>query len=268
MLSSVMIVKGILEKMRTSPESPVNYYLEMAGESVHMNPLLGKKISLRLSGRIVCIGCGKDTDKSYSQGYCGKCFKTLAACDQCVMAPELCHYAKGTCREPAWGESHCMQPHTVYLAYSSGIKVGITRSGQRETRWMDQGASEALALGTVPTRRDAGFVEAALREYVSDRTQWREMLTDKGPSGELPEYRDILLPKIPSDIPFQEERGELQQFTYPVQAYPVKVTSIDLEAGGEIESVLIGIKGQYLIFESGVVNVRKYTGYEAELKFA
>ncbi|MGD8525181.1 MAG: DUF2797 domain-containing protein, partial [Thioalkalispiraceae bacterium] len=156
---------GNINKMLTSLESPVEYQLPIGEQRVSMNKLLGSSISLRYEGEINCIACGRKTSKSFNQGYCYPCFKSLARCDTCIIKPELCHYFKGTCREPEWGEQHCMQDHFVYLANSSGIKVGITRGSQVPTRWMDQGASQALPIFRVKNRLISGQLEVILKNH-------------------------------------------------------------------------------------------------------
>ena len=137
---------GCLEKMAVDLADPVVYRLRVGEARVDLNPLLGQSLALRYSGRIQCVHCGNKTNKSFSQGYCYPCFIKLAQCDMCIVKPETCHYAAGTCREPDWGKQFCFQPHVVYLANSSGIKVGITRRSQIPTRWIDQGAVQALPV--------------------------------------------------------------------------------------------------------------------------
>lgn len=127
-------VTGSLRKMRSALAETVAYALPVGDCDVPLNALLGRRITLQYLGQIHCVHCGRRTNKSFSQGYCYPCFQKLAACDSCIVSPEKCHYAAGTCREPAWGEQHCLQPHVVYLANSSGLKVGITRGTQVPTR--------------------------------------------------------------------------------------------------------------------------------------
>ena len=150
------VIEGAIEKMQTKLGETVQYALPVGADRVLMNPHLGLTITLEFLGEIRCIACGRKINKSFNQGYCFPCVRSLACCDMCVVKPETCHYDKGTCREPGWGETHCLVPHTVYLANSSGVKVGITREPQQRTRWMDQGASQALPILTVMTRLDAG----------------------------------------------------------------------------------------------------------------
>ena len=179
-------VEGTLRKMRTRAGPCVEYVLPVGDVLIDLNLLLGQTVRLDFGGRIFCVACGRQTNRSFNRGYCYPCFQGLAQCDLCIVKPELCHYDRGTCREPAWGETHCMQPHYVYLANSSGVKVGITRRTQIPTRWMDQGATQALLIAYVPSRHRAGLVEVLLKRHVSDRTDWRRML--KG----VPEPADLV----------------------------------------------------------------------------
>ncbi|WP_153944945.1 DUF2797 domain-containing protein, partial [Acinetobacter baumannii] len=70
---------------------------------------------------------------------------------------------------------HCMIPHYVYLALSSGVKVGLTRKNNEKKRWVDQGAVRAIPIAEVPTRKMAGELEVYLTQYVADKTDWRKM---------------------------------------------------------------------------------------------
>ena len=143
---TAMKILGQIQKLIARHDDPVRYTLPVGDRQVPLNPLFGKRVGLRATGRITCINCGRNSNKSFSQGYCYQCFQKLAQCDSCIIAPERCHYDAGTCREPLWGEHFCMQDHIVYFANSSGLKVGITRSSQLPTRWLDQGATQGLAV--------------------------------------------------------------------------------------------------------------------------
>ncbi|MGR9101083.1 MAG: DUF2797 domain-containing protein, partial [Gammaproteobacteria bacterium] len=217
--------------------------------------------------------CGRKIKKSFNQGYCYPCFTTLAQCDICIVKPEQCHYHKGTCREPEWGESHCMQQHFVYLATSSGVKVGITRHTQIPTRWIDQGAVEALPILKVASRYISGLAEIAIARHVNDKTGWQRMLKNHVDVIDLTAKRDELFEICRDELKEIEDRfgeGGLTRLpdekpvkiVYPVLKYPDKVKSFNLDKTPLIEGVLLGIKGQYLIFDSGVINIRKYAGYE------
>lgn len=268
-------VHGNLRKMITTADTPVTYCLPIGATELPLNDLLGQTLRLEYSGEIACIACGQRTKKSFNQGYCYRCFTTLAQCDMCIVKPELCHFAKGTCREPEWALSHCMQPHYVYLANSSGLKVGITRASQVPTRWMDQGASQALLCLRVPSRYHAGLLEVALKRFVTDRTDWRKMLTSDPDPHDLIAQRDELLGRCEdtlSQLNAGEEspvthlpEEESRTFAYPILQYPKKVSSFNLDKTGLIEGQLLGIKGQYLILDRGVLNIRKFAGYHVAL---
>jgi len=269
-------VLGCLDKMTTKLENPVVYRLPVGETELDLNPLLGQKLELRYSGQIFCVHCHKKTAKSFNQGYCYPCFIRLAQCDMCILKPETCHYAAGTCREPEWGEAFCFQPHVVYLANSSGIKVGITRKTQIPTRWIDQGAVQALPIFEVPSRQISGLVEVALAEYVSDKTSWQQMLKNNVQTLELPALRDELLAKCADRLEAIRQRFGADAITYladaatleihyPVRQYPGKVKSFNLDNNPSVAGLLQGIKGQYLLLDSGVINIRKFAGYEVEV---
>ncbi len=258
----------ILKKMVTELAEPVQYKLVSSDSKMELNPLLGKQLQLRFTGKIICLHCQKTIKKSYSQGYCFPCSLKLAECDMCILKPETCHYDQGTCREPKWGEEHCLKPHYVYLANSSGLKVGITRRTQVPYRWIDQGASAALPLVEVKNRLLSGKVEVLLKNHVADKTDWRKMLKGEPESVDLLVVKKELLEKIKNElIQFEATILDLpiQFLSYPVIEYPQKVTSLNLEKTPQINSTLMGIKGQYLIFKDGVFNVRNHTGYEVEI---
>lgn len=260
--------------MAVSLAAPVVQYSFRLGDTlVPVNPLIGKPLRLHYLGAIHCSHCGKRTKSSYSQGYCYPCMTKLAQCDMCIMAPERCHYDAGTCRDPSWGEQFCMTDHVVYLANSSGIKVGITRATQLPTRWLDQGASQALPILRVATRQQSGLVEDLLRSQVPDRTNWRALLKGDAALLDLPALRDQVLEACAEGLGQLQARFGLQaiqpltdaevvHMTYPVQAYPTKVVSFNLDKTPIVEGTLLGIKGQYLIFDTGVINIRKYTAYQ------
>ncbi len=250
--------------MHTKAGPQVEYALPLGDARISLNPLLGKPVRFAFTGRIFCIHCGKATKTSFSQGYCFRCMQTLAQCDMCILKPELCHHHLGSCREPEWGASHCMIDHTVYLANSSGIKVGITRSHQMPTRWMDQGAVQALPIVRVRNRLESGLVEVALAKVLPDKTNWRLMLQGKTEVLDLKAKRDEVFAGLAGDLPGLRLAEEEHRFDYPVLAYPTKLTSLNLDKQPQVTGELLGIKGQYLILSSGVINMRKYGGYELE----
>ncbi len=258
------MLRGTIRKMIAEPTEPVSYHLPIGEGRLPVNPLLGSPVRFRHTGRIFCVHCGKSTPKSFSQGYCFACMQNLAQCDMCIVRPETCHFHLGTCREPAWGEAHCFIEHTVYLANSSGLKVGITRAHQMKTRWMDQGAVQALPIVRVKTRLDSGLVESALAKVVPDKTNWRALLKGDADRIDLKARRDALFASWAADLPGEKLYEEEIRLVYPVRRYPAKVASFNLDKEPEVKGELLGVKGQYLIFDTGVINMRKYAGYELE----
>lgn len=269
------MIAGQIKKMCATLGSPVEYTLPVNNELVGLNQYLGQHIKLSYLGNIQCSHCGKRTKKSYSQGFCYVCMTKLAQCDLCIMKPETCHYHLGTCREPEWGESHCFQDHYVYLANSSGLKVGITRHTQVPTRWIDQGATQALPVFKVKTRLQSGEIEMALKKYVADKTDWRKMLKGQSEAKDLLFERDRLLQEAQLEINqviAANDDGQIQllsdakvvEIDYPVLEYPVKVSSLNFDKTPVIEGRLLGIKGQYLILDVGVLNIRKFTSYNIQ----
>lgn len=266
---------GTLRKMRAEKNEPVSYFLPLGDFSVPLAPFLGNTLHFRHTGGIFCTACGRKTSKSYNQGYCFVCFRKLAACDMCILKPETCHYAEGTCREPEWGDSHCNIPHIVYLANSSGIKVGITRESQVPVRWMDQGASQALPIFRVATRYQSGLVEVTLAQHIADKTNWQALLKGDSAPVDLKAARDDLFAHCAPEFAALDQRfpGQIQPlpdaaeqvFRYPVLQYPQKIRSFNLDQEPDVAGTLLGIKGQYLLFDTGVINIRKFTAYQVEL---
>ena len=269
---------GILRKMKARLDTPVDYALRAGETDVPLNGLLGKSMKLQYTGTINCVHCGRKTNKSFNQGYCFPCFQTLAQCDSCIIHPEKCHFDQGTCREPAWGERFCMQDHIVYLANSSGLKVGITRATQVPTRWIDQGATQALAVLRVRSRLQSGTLEVMFKQHVADKTNWRDMLKGAAEKLDMASERDRLVNECRAEIEELEQRFgffaisilngiDPVEITYPVQEYPDKIASFNFDKEATVEGVLQGIKGQYLIFDSGVINLRRFSGYEVAVSF-
>ncbi len=270
---------GQLTKMAVTlpADNRAQYAMRLGDEKMPMNELLGQTLTLRYQGEIHCLNCQRLTKKSFSGGFCFPCSQRLAQCDMCFIKPELCHFEQGTCREPDWGQAVCMQDHIVYLANSSGLKVGITRFNQVPTRWVDQGATQALPIFRVRSRYQSGLVEVMFKNHVSDRTDWRKMLKGEAEPIDLAAERDRLLNECISEIESLQQQfddnsiailpGEQeQQIIYPVSAYPTKVSSFNFDKTPEVSGVLNGIKGQYLIFDKGVINMRKFSGYEVEME--
>lgn len=288
-----MELQGICHKMRAGLQNEsltqqhthhanVVYKFILDQAEIELPFQLGQEIELEWTGKIYCTSCGNKTTKSFSQGHCFKCFKTKASCDMCIMKPETCHYHLGTCREEQFAQDVCFQPHIVYLANSSALKVGITRLGQMPTRWLDQGATQALPIMKVGSRRLSGQLEIMFGTQVADKTDWRKLLKGEAEPLNLIEVRDELLnafePQIElirdefsMSLDFNENVEILEhelprEFIYPINAYPEKIKSHNLDKTPIIAGKLQGIKGQYLILDTGVINIRKYTGYELKIR--
>lgn len=260
---------GTLSKMETTLGEKVSYGLVLSEVHFDLTPFVGRELKLSYSGKIFCSNCGKQTKKSYAEGVCYPCTMKLASCDLCILKPETCHYDKGTCREPKWGEENCFKPHIIYLANSSGLKVGITRKTNVPYRWMDQGASEALPIMEVENRFISGQIEVLFKKHIADKTDWRKMLKGEPESLNLVDWKERLIGELREDLQYFEFNlldEPVLKINYPVLQYPEKVSSFNLDKTPEIQGRLLGIKGQYLIFDSGVLNVRSHSGYEITLE--
>lgn len=266
-------ISGGLNKLRAELVDPIDYFLPVGEQEIALNALLGHSLQIEYSGKIFCVNCGRKTNKSFNQGFCYPCFKKLARCDSCIVSPEKCHYHLDSCREPQWGEEHCMIPHVVYLANSSGSKVGITRGTQIPTRWIDQGAVQALPIIGVQTRYQSGLVEVALKQHIADKTNWRAMLKGSPEPIDLLARKHELLAASQAELQALQDQFGLQaiqvledqppqDIAYPVISYPEKVTALNFDKTPLVSGTLLGIKGQYLLFDSGVLNIRKFTAYD------
>ncbi|MCT7940348.1 DUF2797 domain-containing protein [Shewanella holmiensis] len=268
---------GTLSKLKTTLNdvNEVQYQLPVGDALVALNPLIGKSLTLTHTGNIFCCNCGKKTKKSYSQGHCYVCMQKLASCDMCIMKPETCHFDQGTCREPEWAKSHCFVPHYVYLSNTSGIKVGITRHSQIPTRWIDQGATQGLPIFKVATRKLSGLIEIELAKFINDKTHWQAMLKGHNDDVDLVSQAATLIPLIEQklqqiaaqydDVVIERLDSNIQAIQYPIEQFPVKVKSHNFDKVAEVSGILQGIKGQYLLFDTGVINIRKFGSYEVEV---
>jgi hypothetical protein len=264
-----MTEKGNIHKMKVELTSTVQYFMNLEGASVIMNDLVGANIKLSFNNRINCVNCGKQTPKSFAQGFCYPCFAKSAENSDCILRPELCRGHLGEGRDAIWEQENHVQPHYVYLAQSSSTKVGVTRSTQVPTRWIDQGATLATIIAETPNRYLAGCIEVALKDLFTDKTDWRKMLRGPAEHLNLTDLKEKLFKEVSEEIKmyqFSLLTEPESTFTYPVTLYPEKVSSIGLDKTPIIESKLLGIKGQYLIFEAGVFNVRSHTGYEITIE--
>ena len=255
--------------MKTHLDDEVIYHLELS-DLILMNELLGQELKLRWNGQIFCSSCGKITKRSFGDGFCYSCFTTKPEAAECIIRPELCRAHLGEGRDPEWEIRNHNVPHVVYLAASDIVKVGITRGEQVPTRWIDQGASAAVRLAETPNRYEAGVIEVALKSFFSDKTNWQRMLKNEVDENiDLVEEKWNLHDQLPSDLTtYFSENDEVTEISYPVIEFPHKVKSMTFDKDPVVQAKLMGIKGQYLIFDEGLVlNVRKHTGYKIGLEF-
>jgi hypothetical protein len=262
-----MQATGNLEKMKTEIGSPIQYTLLLGEVAVDMNELIGQRVTLQFQNQIFCTSCGKQTKTSFAQGYCYSCLMTAPEASECILRPELCQAHLGIARDMAWAESHCLQDHYVYLALSSEVKVGITRSTQIPTRWIDQGASAAIKLAKVPNRYTAGMLEVALKEFYTDKTSWQAMLKNTVAEIDLVQEKKKAKELVnASMMQYFTDDNAITFLDYPALDFPKKVQSLSFDKQAKVDGILTAIKGQYLIFDhQRVFNVRKHTGYSTKL---
>lgn len=267
---------GTLTKMRSEHAEPVAYFLRdgwfdpaARGPELPVGPLLGRRVELRFGGAIHCVYCGRSVKKTFNQGFCFPCSQARAEADICIVKPELCHHGEpgNPCRDEEFAQSQCFRPHVLYVSLTSGTKVGITRRPNIPSRWIDQGAVRAIPLAELPSRREVGLIEAELAKRHDDKTHWMRMLKEESPDGDLAADAASVLRDLEAMgvTPLPAVERVERTFVYPVLAYPGKVTSFNLDKAPMAGGVLQGVKGQYLIFDAGVINVRKYTGYKVEI---
>lgn len=257
-----MTYQGVLKKMMTSNDEVVQYYLDMETDFLNMNQLLNKEISLSFL-KYQCLNCGLEKP-IYRQGFCQSCFFETPRAGDWIMRPELSKAHLGEeDRDLEFEKEMQLKPHIVYLANSSNVKVGVTRKSQVPTRWIDQGAHEAIEIVEVPNRYLAGITEVALKEHVADKTNWRKMLTNSNEDADLVAVKEQLSQYIPEEAKPYYLKANTEEFhiNFPVEQYPEKVKSLNLVKTPTYTGVLKGIKGQYLIFEDNTVfNIRANEG--------
>lgn len=257
-----MTFEGQLRKMISENGAPIRYYLNLKDDFIDVNQQLGKKIKI-YHDHNECLGCGLDKE-IYRMGYCRTCFFSLPQANENIIRPELSTAHLGVeQRDLEWEQQFELQPHIVYLAVSSDLKVGVTRVVQIPTRWIDQGASSAIIMAKTNNRYEAGVIEVAMKEHIADKTNWQKMLKNEIPTIDLVEEKERYQVYIPKEeAQFYLPDNSLYDFQYPVLVYPKKVKSLNLTKQREYEGTLTGIKGQYWMFEDGTVwNVRGSEGF-------
>ena len=257
-----MTYQGVLSKMETEFSDPIQYYLVFESDFINMNQMLDITINIQFV-KYQCLNCGLDKP-IYRQGFCKSCFFDIPQAANWIMRPELstAHLDKED-RDLDFEKKVQLQPHIVYLANSSNVKVGVTRKSQVPTRWIDQGAHEAIEIVEVPNRYLAGITEVALKDYVADKTNWRTMLKNDIADEDLVTWRDKLKQYIPDEAKdYYIASNSETNIHFPVLRYPKKPRSLNLDKTPNYSGKLVGIKGQYLIFEDEtVLNIRGNEGY-------
>lgn len=262
-----MQYQGVLKKMPTENLNTVQYYLDMGADFLNMNQLLNKELRLSFV-TYECLNCHLEK-KIYRQGFCKKCFFEIPTAGDWIMRPELSKAHLGEeDRDLEYEKKVQLQPHIVYLANSSNVKVGVTRKQQVPTRWIDQGAHEAIEIVEVPNRYLAGITEVALKEHVADKTNWRTMLKNDIKDENLVEWREQLQEFIPDEAKeYYIANNTETNIKFPVEKFPKKPKSLNLEKEETYTGKLVGIKGQYLIFEDEIVfNVRSNEGLVVKIE--
>ena len=262
-----MKFQGVIRKMQSEFKSPIKYYLEFEDDFICLNDLLDKEVSIKFL-HYFCLSCEKEKE-IFRQGYCKNCFFEQAQAGDWIIKPELSTaHLNIADRDLDYEKRVQLQPHIVYLANTGQLKVGVTRKTQVPYRWIDQGAVEAIILAEVPYRQLAGAIEVALKEYRSDKTNWRKMLKNEYDPTDLLDHKDELIAYLDEDLQqFISDNDEITKIKYPVMSYPIKVTSMKLDKIPLIEKKLKGIKGQYLIFSDDTVfNMRSHSGYKVTLE--
>jgi len=258
---------GALSKMQTMPQNPVRYALDIGDDILVMNELIGQELNMQFTDKYVCF-CGLEVDTVYRANFCYSCYFSKPEAGEAIFRPELSKAHLGEAdRDLEFEKRYQLQPHVVYLANSGGLKVGVTRAKQKLTRWMDQGATHTIVLAETENRYQAGLIEVALKDHISDKTNWRKMLTDNFDNVNLLAEKERLAGLVPEEMKqFISVDNEEFHFTYPVTAFPDKVKSVNLGTVKSLSAKLSGIKGQYLIFENGLaMNVRSHEGYIVDL---
>ncbi|MFM7813227.1 MAG: DUF2797 domain-containing protein [Flavobacteriales bacterium] len=239
------------------------------GEVICMNDFIGQIISIQFTGVIHCVETGKSIKKTFGEGLSYDAWlKSPLACPS-IVHPELSRIHEGIAlRDFQWEMDHHMQPHVVYLSKTSHVKVGVTRSTNKPSRWIDQGASEAIVIANTPYRQLAGLIEVELKNHMSDKTNWQLMLKGgKNDDQRMHEIKDEVLHWLPEEFEsFVSDDDSITHISYPGERTFDKITSIKLDKVSETKGRLAMIKGQYLVFENGhALNIRSHAGYRIKI---
>ena len=251
--------------MISEHSDPVKYQIPIDNNLVPISEYLDKIIKITFLNEINCIECNRKINKTFAQGYCYPCFIDSPQTSECILRPELCRAHEGESRDMEWSKKHCLQDHLVYLSLTAGAKIGVTRATQIPTRWIDQGAVQALKFAKTSNRYEAGCIEVEMKNHISDRTAWQRMLKNEiDDSINLYIVKDKLVDVIDEKYrSFILDDETIETFSYPHISFPDKIKSLDLLKIDRIQGRLIAIKGQYLLFDDNtVLNIRKHTGFK------
>lgn len=265
-----MQLSSTLSKMPAYLNDSVHYLMTTDSDFIKLNPLIGREVTILFENEKFCASCGNQFENLYRMGFCRNCFYSSPQAGESIIRPELSRAHENVeDRDLAFEKGYQLQPHIVYLANSGGLKVGVTRVAQIPARWIDQGASSAIILARTSNRYEAGIIEVAMKRHVADKTVWQRMLKNEDAEVDLLEEKERLSPLLPEELKhFVSSDTEITTLSYPVQHYPTKVKSINLDKTPEVKAVLQGIRGQYLIFEGGAaLNVRAHTGFRVKISF-
>lgn len=254
--------------MKSQHSDPITYHIPIDDSLAPVSDFLGKTIKINFLDEIYCIECNKKINKTFAQGYCYPCFIQSPNTSECILRPELCRAHEGEARDMEWSKKHCLKDHYVYLSLTAGAKIGVTRATQIPTRWIDQGAVQALKFARTSNRYEAGCIEVEMKKQISDRTAWQRMLKNEiDDSIDLYKIKNQLTDAL--DDRYREfilDDEKIETFSYPHISFPDKVKSLDLLKINSIEGRLIAIKGQYLLFDNNtVLNIRKHTGFKISI---
>ena len=257
-----MHYEGVLKKMNTEYGYPIQYLLNFKDDFLIANQLIGHQVKIQFN-KYECLNCHRNK-KIFRHGFCYDCFQSSPKAGDWIMKPELSKaHLDQEDRDLEYEKKVQLQPHIIYIANSSNLKVGVTRSSQIPTRWIDQGAHEAIILAEVPNRYLAGIGEIALKDHLSDKTKWRQMLQNKRDDVNIVDVGKEMLQYLPDEVmPYAKDEFSTWQIDFPVLEYPDKIKSLNLQKNPVYEGVVCGIKGQYLLFEDHTVfNIRNNEGY-------
>ena len=262
------IYEGTIKKLHSTLNNDVHYSLPIGPNLVELNPLINKKVKFSFTGDIHCIKCNNKIKKTFAQGYCFPCFRDAPETSECILRPELCRAHEGESRDIEWSKKYCLTDQHVYMSFTGNLKIGVTRNSQIPTRWIDQGATKAIILCTTPNRYLAGVIEVYLKQFYSDRTHWIKMLSGKF---DEPDYNKCYVDvkdQLKNKFSKYMIDSKWVDINYPIKSVPEKIKSFSFDKENCYEDILVGIKGQYLLFKNNkVINIRKHTGYSIKIEY-